>query len=72
MLISPITKEFFLVLFGDNNILEGLTIKIQAFRNVRTQEFKSPENKKILDFSVFHTEHPVHSAQCITRNGCHL
>ena len=41
MIISPITKEFFLVLFGDNNILEGLTIKIQAFRNVRTQEFRS-------------------------------
>ena len=46
MIISTITKEFFLVLFGDNNILEGLTIKIQAFRNVRTQEFKSSEKKK--------------------------
>ena len=53
MLISPITKEYFLVLFGDNNILEGLTIKIQAFRNVRTQEFKSSENKKFWTFRCF-------------------
>ena len=53
MIISTITKEFFLVLFGDNNILEGLTIKIQAFRNVRTQEFKSSENKKFWTFRCF-------------------